>query len=326
MREFGRYRASHHFHLSQPSGIPESEQTWLLISIPPRTAVAEVEPAASKPARGQVIHDDRWPDRSPPAMFAFAALVVVSPLIPALRRYFRHYDAISMLTIPIVPNLVYAALLIAMGIAMRRRLRAAWWIFLIWWIILPQLVRIGSLATGGSLLQIVGLAIMTAVLVILWRARPQFQAHGRRKNLLAATACFLVGSAVVLVLGTVVGEQVWGYAGPAYSDAPCPRQDVGRCRTNADRCGPVSNLGHDRVGRTGAAVILASTYLLLQAAAGNPDARTQSTGPGRSEPAALILRVGLAGLLRRLGDKSIVWNTATPQRHAPACRTGWSVG
>ena len=85
---------------------------------------------------------------------------------------------------------------------LRRRLRAAWWIFVIWWIIIPQLGRIFSIITGGPLLQIAGLVIMSAVLVIVWRARPQFQARGARRNLLAAIICFLLGGVVILVLGT----------------------------------------------------------------------------------------------------------------------------
>src|SRR5215218_554659 len=153
----------------------------------------EAESAAQKPAGIQVLRDDRWPDRLATAMFVFSALVVVATFVPPLRRYFRQWhDIVSMLTIPIVPNLVYAALLIAVGIALRRRLRAAWWIFVIWWIILPQLARIFSIISGGPLLQIAGLVIMTAVLVILWRAKPQFQARGRLRNLLAAIACFLI--------------------------------------------------------------------------------------------------------------------------------------
>ena len=46
-----------------------------------------------------------------------------------------------MLTIPIVPSLVYAALLVVLAVALRRRLRAAWWILLIWWLVLPQIGR-----------------------------------------------------------------------------------------------------------------------------------------------------------------------------------------
>src|SRR5829696_5576688 len=164
---------------------------------------ADAEPAAHKTALSQALRDDRWPDRLATAMFAFAALVVVATLIPPLRRYFvQWHDVVSMLTIPIVPNLVYAALLIAVGVALRRRLRAAWWIFVIWWIVIPQLARIYSIITGGPLLQIAGLVIMSAVLVIVWRARSQFQAHGVVRNLLAAIICFLLGGVVILVLGT----------------------------------------------------------------------------------------------------------------------------
>ncbi|HKX16276.1 MAG TPA: hypothetical protein VJN19_13865, partial [Propionibacteriaceae bacterium] len=163
---------------------------------------AEAEPA-HQPARTHPPRDDRWPDRLATAMFAFAALVVVARVIPPLRRYFAQWhDVVSMLTIPIVPNLVYAALLIAMGIALRRRLRAAWWLLIIWWIIIPQLARIYSIITGGPLLQIAGLVIMSAVLVIVWRAKPQFVARGVRRNLIAAIICFLLGGVVILVLGT----------------------------------------------------------------------------------------------------------------------------
>src|SRR4029450_3341558 len=143
-----------------------------------RTPV-EAEPAAHKPAIARMLRDDRWPDWLATAMFAFAALVVVATFVPPLRRYFlQWHDVVSMLTIPIVPNLVYAALLISLGVALRARLRAAWWIFVIWGIILPQLGRIFSIIAGGPLLQIAGLVIMSAVLVIVWRARPQFQARG----------------------------------------------------------------------------------------------------------------------------------------------------
>src|SRR6188768_1047176 len=140
-------------------------------------AHAEADSAESKPARWhEQLRDDRWPDRLATAMFVFSALVVVATFVLPLRRYFTQYhDVVSMLTIPIVPNLVYAAVLIAVGIALRRRLRAAWWIFVIWWIILPQLGRIFSIISGGPVLpQIAGFVIMSAVLVVLWRAKPQF--------------------------------------------------------------------------------------------------------------------------------------------------------
>ena len=48
----------------------------------------------------------------------------------------------SLLTIPIVPNLVYASMLAVVGVGLLRRLRAAWWIIVIWLIGLPQLDRV----------------------------------------------------------------------------------------------------------------------------------------------------------------------------------------
>ncbi|MEV0283229.1 MULTISPECIES: bifunctional lysylphosphatidylglycerol synthetase/lysine--tRNA ligase LysX [unclassified Kribbella] len=87
--------------------------------------------------------DDRWPDHFAAAMFAAAALVVVVAVVPPWQDYFaREQDIVSMLTIPIVPSLVYAALLVAMGVALRRRLRAAWWLLVLWWLIVPELARI----------------------------------------------------------------------------------------------------------------------------------------------------------------------------------------
>ncbi len=268
----------------------------------------EVEPAAAKPVRAQVLNDDRWPDRLATAMFAFAFLAVVSTFIPPLRRYFRHYDAVSMLTIPIVPNLVYAALLIAIGIALRRRLRTAWWIFVIWWIILPQLVRIVSIATGGSLIQIGGLVIMSAVFVILLRAKHQFQARGRPRNLLAATICFLVGAAVVLALGTWLVNR-FGVT----PDLPTAALHVvdkmlgeaGLVRTDVVRSPLWVTILLDVMG---AAVILISTYLLFK-----PPPETKTLNAVDEARVRTLLRSfgewDSLGYFATRRDKSIVWNT-----------------
>ena len=62
----------------------------------------------------------------------------------------------SILTIPIVPGLVYAALLLVMAVALRRRLRAAWWLLVIWWLVVPEMGRIVFLVSGrGSAFEIV---------------------------------------------------------------------------------------------------------------------------------------------------------------------------
>ena len=101
------------------------------------TAVAKRE-ATTKPAavvRSAVARrsgpvsrllDDRWPDRFAAAMLLFSGFVLLITFIPPWRRYFtRQYDVVSMLTIPVVPGFVYAALLAVMAVALRRRLRAA---------------------------------------------------------------------------------------------------------------------------------------------------------------------------------------------------------
>ena len=60
--------------------------------------------------------EDRWPDRFAAAMFAFAGFVFVVALVPPWHSYFdRTDDAVSLLTIPIVPSLIYAALLFVMA-------------------------------------------------------------------------------------------------------------------------------------------------------------------------------------------------------------------
>ena len=277
-----------------------------------RTSV-EAESAARKPALIQAIRDDRWPDRLATAMFIFSALVVVATFIPPLRRYFRQWhDIVSMLTIPIVPNLVYAAVLIAVGVALRRRLRAAWWIFVIWWIILPQLGRIFSIISGGPVLpQIAGFVIMSAVLVVLWRAKPQFQARGRAKDLLAAIICFVVGSLVILILGTWL-VSTFGTT-PDLLTATLHVIDkmlgeVGLVRTDVVRSPRWVTILLDVLG---AAVILTATYLFFK-----PPPETHMLSAADEARVRTLLRSfgewDSLGYFATRRDKSIVWNTGNP--------------
>jgi lysyl-tRNA synthetase, class II len=277
-----------------------------------RTSV-EAESAARKPALIQAIRDDRWPDRLATAMFIFSALVVVATFIPPLRRYFRQWhDIVSMLTIPIVPNLVYAAVLIAVGVALRRRLRAAWWIFVIWWIILPQLGRIFSIISGGPVLpQIAGFVIMSAVLVVLWRAKPQFQARGRAKDLLAAIICFVVGSLVILILGTWL-VSTFGTT-PDLVTATLHVIDkmlgeVGLVRTDVVRSPLWVTILLDVLG---AAVILTATYLFFK-----PPPETHMLSAADEARVRTLLRSfgewDSLGYFATRRDKSIVWNTGNP--------------
>jgi lysyl-tRNA synthetase, class II len=273
---------------------------------------AQTESTADKAASTQGLRDDRWPDRLATAMFAFSALVVVATFVAPLRRYFSQYDdVVSMLTIPIVPNLVYAAVLIAVGIALRRRLRAAWWIFVIWWIILPQLARIFSIIAGGPLLQIAGLVIMSAVLVIVWRAKAQFQAHGRLRNLVAAIICFLVGSAVILVLGTWL-VTTFGTT-PDLTTAALHVVDkllgeVGLVRADEVHSPLWVTILLDVMG---AVTILSSTYLLFKAP---PETHTLSAAD-EARVRTLLRSFGdwdSLGYFATRRDKSIVWDTGDP--------------
>src|SRR5262249_29481667 len=107
--------------------------------------------------------DDRWPDRLAAVMDAFAVLTLVGSLVPAWRRYFAESnDLISMLTIPIVPSWTYATLLVLMGVALRRRLTAGWWVFMLWWLVLPQLARIFEMASDFRWAELVGFVFILA--------------------------------------------------------------------------------------------------------------------------------------------------------------------
>lgn len=127
-------------------------------------------------AAGARLLDDRWPDRFATVFLLYAALVVVVAIVPPWHRFFAHEnDVLSMLTIPVAPGIGYAALLAVMAVALRRRLRVAWWIMLIWWLIVPQVVRILAFVNGAPVVELVlqgiGFLLMLAVTVIALRTR-----------------------------------------------------------------------------------------------------------------------------------------------------------
>ena len=78
-------------------------------------------------------------------------LTIVVTFVPAWHRYFaRTDDLVSVLVVPIVPSLVYAALLLVMAVALRRRLRTAWWVMVVWWLVLPEADRLVEIADGDQ--------------------------------------------------------------------------------------------------------------------------------------------------------------------------------
>ncbi len=150
--------------------------------------------------------EDRWPDRFAAAMFAFAGFVFVVALVPPWHSYFdRTDDAVSLLTIPIVPSLIYAALLFVMAVALRRRLRAAWWVLMIWWLVIPEISRVIAIAQGEHVvLATIGFVLVAAVIVLAVRVRTHFVARRVSGSLRTAAAVFVVGGAVVLLGGAAL--------------------------------------------------------------------------------------------------------------------------
>ncbi|HET6293610.1 MAG TPA: bifunctional lysylphosphatidylglycerol synthetase/lysine--tRNA ligase LysX [Kribbella sp.] len=257
--------------------------------------------------------DDRWPDHFAAAMFVFAALVTVVAVVPPWRNYFaREQDVVSMLTIPVVPSLVYAALLAAMGVALRRRLRAAWWLLVLWWLILPELARIASLIDGGSLVQLAGLVVIAGVLVVAWRARPQFAARRVPGSLLQAIVSFLVGGAAVLLGGAALVRR-FGDAGDFATAAQYVLDemltDLGELAPDQAVTAPLWVRG--LIGIAGASVVLVSAQLLFRAP---KQSRTLNVGD-EARIRTLLRDLGdtdSLGYFATRRDKSIIWDSGDP--------------
>ncbi len=156
------------------------------------------------PARRVSLNDDRWPDWLAAFAFVLATVVVVAWLVPPLNRFFdRSDDPVSLATVPIVPNLVYAAVLFALGVGLRRRLRSAWWAFVVLLLVLPTIGRVASLAgSDRDVLDAVGLVVAGTLLVLAVIARRQFTARTARRAGLRALLLFVVGVVVVSLVGT----------------------------------------------------------------------------------------------------------------------------
>ncbi len=262
------------------------------------------------PVRGQrravdsFLRDDRWPDFFATAMLLASIFVLIISLVGPWRRYFaREYDWVSILTIPIVPGLVYAALLLVMAEALRRRLRAAWWLLTIWWVIFPELGRIGFLISGRAsaveiVLHVAGLLLMGFVLVVLIRSRRQFTARRVPGSLGLALLVFVVGGIAMLALGAWLTVRFGSTAD--WSDATshvlnAMLVDIGRF--GGDRRGPLTALGavpgRPVRRRCGAAVGVPA----LPTAEAHPFPLRRRRGHG-PHPAAGLRRPRLAGLLR----------------------------
>ena len=259
--------------------------------------------------------DDRWPDRFAGAMFLVAALTVAVAVVPPWRAYFaRSDDAVSLLTVPVVPSLVYAALLFVTAVALRRRLRAAWWVLVVWWLGLPELSRIAALLDGDDVvLAAIGLVLVAGALVLAVRVRDQFVVRRVPGSLVAATTVFL-GGGLVMVLG---GAGLVGAFGTSASYADSVGYVLDRMLLDLGRIGYGSDAASPwwvrlLIAVVGAVVVLTAAHFLFRPPR---DTRTLEVAD----------EARVRGLLRDFGehdslgyfatrrDKSVVWDTGAAE-------------
>lgn len=282
------------------------------------TQDVEVQPGEDRRLRFREsrLLDDRWPDRFAAAAFGFATFVLVAAAVPALRRYFSQPDDVmSTLSIPIVPNLVYASLLAVLGVGLLRRLRAAWWVLVVWLLTLPEIDRILTLVVGdGSVVVVLGLVLVGAALVLAVRVRGQFAARGVRGNGLRALVVFLAGGVVTVVVGAVLTVR-FGSAGDAGSAAvhvlDSMLGDVGRAVLDLDS-GVTSPLWvRGIVGVLGAGTVLGAAYVLFRA----PEFTQTLDAADEARVRTLLREFGgedSLGYFATRRDKAVVWDSGDP--------------
>ena len=259
--------------------------------------------------------EDRWPDRFAAATFGFATFVFVLALVPPWHSYFdRTNDAVSLLTIPIVPSLIYAALLFVLGVALRRRLRAAWWVLVIWWLVIPEISRLITIAEGEHVvLAAIGFVLVAAVIVLAVRVRAQFVARRVSGSFRTALAVFLVGGAVVLLGGAALvsafGESPdFGSSAAFVFDAMLA--DIGRFTDGPD---VVHSPWWVRlvIGLAGAVVVLTAATLLFRA----PRDTRRLDATNEAYVRAMLRDHGdndSLGYFATRRDKSVVWDSGEP--------------
>ncbi|MCR6030750.1 bifunctional lysylphosphatidylglycerol synthetase/lysine--tRNA ligase LysX [Nocardioides sp. zg-579] len=259
--------------------------------------------------------DDRWPDRFAGVLFGFAGLVVVVALVPPWHRYFsRETDPVSLLTIPVVPSLVYAALLLVTAVALRRRLRAAWWVVMVWWLGASELGRVVMLGAGEHVvLAAIGLVVVGLAMVLAVRVRDQFVARRAPGDLATALAVFLGGG-----LATVAGGAALVSGFGRSPDYPTSLSYVlHMILLDLGRIGPETAASAPWwvrlvIGLVGAVVVLGAATVLFRAPR---DTRTLGVAD-EARVRALLRDFGdhdSLGYFATRRDKAVVWDTGAPE-------------
>jgi lysyl-tRNA synthetase class 2 len=257
--------------------------------------------------------DDRWPDRFAAVMYAFAAFTVVASSMPDLRSYFaRPEDVVSALTLPVYPSLAYAALLAVMAVALRRRIRAAWWLTLVWWLVVPEVARLVFLVDEWDWASIVGLGISGAAIVLAWRVRDQFVVHHVAGSLRRAALIFFGGTIVVLLVGGALIGRFGHTASLADTRDYVLSQmltQVGHHTTQEAVSAPF--WVHGVIGFLGAVVIVLSALMLFR-----PTRDTRTLSAADEARVRTLLRehgdLDSLGYFATRRDKAVVWDHDDP--------------
>ena len=260
------------------------------------------------------LRDDRWPDRFAAVVLALAGIVLVAWFVPTLRRFFDQADdPVSLGLLPIVPNLVYAALLIGLAIGLRRRLHAAWWLLLGLLLVVPSVARVTAVLSGDEVgFNVIGLVVSAVLLVVMLRARAQFTARTARAAGVRALALFAAGTVVVLAIGSWLLLQ-FTESTPAQAVRAIADTLLGDLGIVADPGFSAPLWVRLVVSAMGAAVVLGSAAVLFRA-----PAYTRTLGA--TDEAAVRAMLREHGDLDSLGyfatrrDKAVVWDAPDPAR------------
>jgi lysyl-tRNA synthetase class 2 len=284
----------------------------MTVDTTPPASLRQAEPRGPLGLRN--LRDDRWPDRFAALVFGLAVVVLAAWAVPPLHRFFaRDDDPVSVALVPVVPNLVYAALLVVLAVGLRRRLRAAWWFFVVLLLVLPSISRLRALASGESVvLDVIGLVVAAALLVVAVRAFRQFSARTARAAAAKALLLFLGGVLVVTLAGSwllvTFTDTTAGKAGSEVAD------------TLLGDLGLLADPGYSApwwvrllVSASGAAVVLGSATVLFRP-------------PRYTRTLSAVDEARVRGMLREHGDldslgyfatrrdKAVVWDSEDPDR------------
>lgn len=274
-----------------------------------------VEPAETGRFRLRFARRDLWADWFATGTLVYGVLLVVATVVPGLRHYFdRSNDVVSESLLIVDPNLIYAALMIALAVALRRRLVEAWWLLLLWVLLVPTLGRVVLVAiTPTSWATWLGLVVNAVLIVALVRAKSEFRARNARGADLRALGVLLAGGALTVWLAGWLAARYGTDVDSAYGrlfGLDVIFDAVGRTQGVDGAAVPLGVRAV--VNLLGAAVVLGAAWVWFRPPR---DSRYLEA----ADEARIRTLLGQYGQLDSLGyfatrrDKAVVWDTGSPQ-------------